>query len=214
VTLPRTAAAPTRLAFAGDADLWIEVTSAGDRDVAAEVVHETLVHRGTSDDVDVFRILQPHGAEEFRWLGSSRAATRFEYRVTHGPGVGRLRVTAGAVEAVDRSGTARFLMERPWSIDARGVRRGAALTLTGERDTWRVVVAIDRAATFPVTLDPSWSVVSSMAAVRSRHSATLLSDGTVLVFGGVSAHAPLHHVKRVRLQRSPASRACSSPSSR
>jgi integrase/recombinase XerC len=30
----------------------------------------------------------------------------------------------------------------------------------------------------------------------------------------VSAHAPLHHVKRVRLQRSPASRACSSPSSR
>jgi hypothetical protein len=186
VTLPRTAAAPTRLAFAGDPDLWIEVASAGDRDVAAEVVHETLVHRGTSDDVDVFRILQPHGAEEFRWLGSSRAARRFEYRVTHGPGVERLQVTAGAVEAVDRSGTVRFKMERPWSIDARGVRGDVEVTLTGARDAWRVAVAVDHAAAFPVALDPSWAVVTSMAKARFQQSAVLLGDGTVLVFGGDS----------------------------
>ena len=52
----------------------------------------------------------------------------------------------------------------------------------------RLVVA--KGLSYPVLIDPSWVPTGRLGTARSRHSATLLPNGKVLVAGGNHGHAP------------------------
>ena len=49
----------------------------------------------------------------------------------------------------------------------------------------RLTLVLDaEGLSYPLTVDPSWSTISSVATARSQHTATLLPSGKVLVAGG------------------------------
>ena len=52
----------------------------------------------------------------------------------------------------------------------------------------RLVVA--KGLSYPVLIDPSWVPTGSLVTARSRHTATLLPNGKVLVAGGNNGLLP------------------------
>src|SRR3569832_1020456 len=104
---------------------------------------------------------------------------------------------------VDANGAPRLRVEPPYVVGEDGTRVDAHLAVVGCRvDTnpaspWgRPVTAPgadscavhvtwdDYAITYPAIVDPRWTATQSMTTARQGHTATVLSNGKVLVAGG------------------------------
>lgn len=140
------------------------------------------------------------GVEDSILLATARSELRWAFEPT--PAVAGLRLVDGALELLDAGGAPRLRVDRPYTVDARGVRRPATLDVEGcavdrsPRAPWgrattpvgarcSLVVRFDGASpTYPLLVDPAWRATTSMAIARASHAAVRLGSGRVLVVGG------------------------------
>ena len=181
VTLPLDARGAMRIAIAGHAELFVEVSSEQRAKVRPTIVGGASVMADVLPDLDLVQIVEPGRIEELEVLRSARAPTTTRSRLKLAPSL-HARARDHRIEVVDRDGRLVLQTEPIFAVDARGVRRDAEVTLQG--DDVVITLPIEGLA-FPVVLDPAWTTTASMATARKGHTATLLSSGKVLVVGGV-----------------------------
>ncbi|WP_254627714.1 HYR domain-containing protein [Myxococcus sp. CA040A] len=137
--------------------------------------------------------------EEAWVVDGSEPLHRAEYHVTLPPSVTRLRDVGEYVEFLDTDGQPVLRFHPSEVRDARGESRRGDTRLSGVRASSlanvfevegpRVSLVTEVALaglTAPLVVDPGWSSTASMATPRAQHSSLLLTDGTVLVAGGVN----------------------------
>jgi hypothetical protein len=80
-------------------------------------------------------------------------------------------------------------IEAPWLIEATGARRAKAVRWELEESksgAWpRLRLVVAKGLSYPVLIDPSWVTTGSLGTARGEHTATLLSNGKLLVAGGL-----------------------------
>jgi hypothetical protein len=167
--------------------------------LAGAVDGATRSHEVLSDGVEDWVVLARRGPTALRWT--------FEPT----PAVAGLRLVDGVLELLDAHGARRLRVARPYTIDARGVRRAATLdvegcavdrspaapwgrapispTPTGAQCTLivRLDAATESSAAYPLRVDPAWRATTSMATARAGHAAVRLASGKVLAVGGVGS---------------------------
>ena len=187
--LPVAAGDPLRLSIAGrSADLFLELRASSVSGVGAPI-DGAVVFADASRDTDVVQVAEPGRVEELRLLRSPAASPTARYSLRHGPGIAEVRVRERRVEALDFQGVVRFASDPMFAVDARGVRRALDVRLDGAE----LIAELDvRDLTYPIAVDPSWSLTGSMSVPRVNHSATLLPSGKVLVAGGGDSSAELY----------------------
>lgn len=185
-------------ARAGDAwELSLEGSSAPDLRLIPE---DHAAVEGTLDQGRVlFRDVRPstdavlaagESWTELVWLlRDARAPSRFALRLAPSQGALAPRAEAdGGVSFVDGRGAARLAMAAPFAIDAGGTRRGARVSLEGDR----LIVDLDtRGLAYPIVLDPyvgtaRWSRVAVDPPGRGEAKMAALGGKLVLVGGAAS----------------------------
>jgi RHS repeat-associated protein len=160
----------------------------------AHLTGATVLHRPLRD-----------GLEDFVAFASRPPRASVSYELTLEQGVAGLRLAAGTLELVDKGGAPRLRVSRPYLVGADGKRTDAALAVDGcAADTnpaapWGRPVTAPGAAIctlrvswpgdavrYPALLDPRWTSTQSMSTPRQGHTATLMTNGKVLVTGGSS----------------------------
>lgn len=185
---------------------WIEVHPQIDGELHLELARGHVVQRGGGPDGgDVFYRVHSQAVEDFVVINDPSTAPTLEYEVTLGEGIVALRQIEDVVEFLDVSGTPRFRIPPPYAIDAEDQKIPVHMTIHGcaydhdARPPWQrpIVPAGSRTcmihanwnrdeATYPILVDPAWSLTNHMAAPRAMHTATLLPTGQVLVIGGAN----------------------------
>ena len=187
VATPLTADAPLVLTRRDRPGAFLEITVIDAAAVPAETQRGSIVFPGALGEGDLAFVRGSSAIEELRLIARADAPSVARWRLRRGPNVATVRVREGRVEAIDATGLVLFHADPMVVIDARGVHRDVDLQLDGEVLSARWDAT---GLTFPIALDPAWSVVAKMGSTRVQHTATTLVDGTVLVTGGFPASAP------------------------
>ncbi|MFY1825817.1 kelch repeat-containing protein [Myxococcus fulvus] len=137
--------------------------------------------------------------EEAWVVDASEPTHRAEYRVTLPATVTRLRDTGDAIEFLDEDGSPVLRFHPSEVRDAQGTSRRGTARLSGVRESAvaklfdvvgpQVGIVSEVALTgleAPLVVDPGWSSTAVMATERGQHAAIPLTDGSVLVAGGVN----------------------------
>ncbi|HEU4888186.1 MAG TPA: kelch repeat-containing protein, partial [Thermoanaerobaculia bacterium] len=178
----------------------VVLRAVGARGASAQPVNGKIIYEGTYDSVDTIEV--PHGnrSEELLLLHDDRAPLVYDYEIVEMSGVAgvvlidgaiRFMTPAPAISASQMSGkweatTPSLEIERPWVVDANGRRSESAARWTlGEGTSPRTIrLTLSGELTYPLVVDPSFSTTGSMGIPRNEHTATLLSNGKVLIAGG------------------------------
>lgn len=142
----------------------------------------------------------PGGVEDYALIErTSTTQVIYALELQH---VGGLRLVANALELLDDTGVPRVRMAPPFVIDNYGIRVPAEVRVEGcdvdnssavpfGRPTvalashqCQLVVSWPEGLAYPVLLDPTWQVTSSMIEPRVGHSLVRLPDGRILAAGG------------------------------
>lgn len=153
------------------------------------------------------------GTEDFLVLPKPLDEPQVRYRLDL-RGVAGLRLVEDVLELLDDAGTPRLRMSAPYIVSKQGtggstgripVRtavQGCAFdddprgpwgrpVVAPGRDQCDVVLSWDPQIAYPALLDPAWTIADQLVEGRSRHTATLLSDGRVLLAGGTTNSAEI-----------------------
>jgi Galactose oxidase, central domain len=180
--LPRNYSDPT---VVEQGTVWVEVQPLGAQLAKAERQGKTLVYKNAYPNTDSLQVAKAGRSEEFLYLRNKTAPTVFDYQVRVGKGI-QVRLEGGSVAFVDSQGKG-VRIERPWLVDSNGQRSESAIhwqVLEGGKHL-RLVVE-PQGLRYPLVVDPSWATTGSMIGDRARHTATLLTNGKVLIAGGAS----------------------------
>lgn len=186
----------------GDTHVAVSVELVGEDATRPRVNHGShWLGRGRGPEgSDVLLRVNDRGVEDFVVFERAPAQSVLEYRidVSRVPG---LRFVEGVLELLDQKGYPRLAVNRPWTIDGKGVRRDADLELVGcdaDRDprvpfdrpvtppnakSCRLVVKFARDVSYPLLVDPSWTNTTSPG-TASYHASAVLADGRLLICGG------------------------------
>jgi len=187
--IPLRANAAVRLGPKDRDDVFVEVVALEASEVRAVVRDSVVTFVDALPDTDVLHVVDAAGVEELRTLRSTRAPTTVRYRVTHGPGIARVRVREGRIEAVSAAGRVEIGTAPLFAVDAAGKRRSLTLSIEGDV----VTAALDTTGlAFPVVVDPAWSLVATMSEPRMIHALVTLADGRLMVVGGESKTAEIY----------------------
>ncbi len=145
---------------------------------------------GGYESTDVVYTVRPDRVEEFLFLGDRRAPSKFEYEVVDSAGIQGIEPWKGGIRFRGAEGDLRI--ESPYVVEANGkIRDDVArwsIERSGARD--RLVLTIDfTGLDFPIVVDPTWTLGSSMWQDRRYHTATALPNGNVLAVGGQTLSA-------------------------
>ena len=180
LTLPTAGSEAIRLVLGGGREVRVrEEGVEGD----GEIVGRAVAYRragGTS-----FWSATRGGAEEWLLFDASRARGNVPAAAWEIEG-GTPRQEGDAVEIVDEDGVARLRVTAPAAYAEGGSHIEARLDARGSRIELRVDAGGKAAL-----VDPIWVPTISMNVTRSRHTATVLNDGRVLVTGGRNADGRL-----------------------
>lgn len=180
----------------------VRVALAGATDAPAEVTSGYVVYRaGHTSGADLVERVTPEGAEDFVLFDAAPSESSLVYDVALGANLVGLRLVARTLEFVDADGAPRLRMAPPYIVDTNG-RHEVAVAVSGcDVDTnpsapWgreattpgatscSVRVSWGPEIEYPAMLDPAWTTTGSLATARYGHTATVLSDGRVLVAAG------------------------------
>ncbi|MEQ9318767.1 MAG: kelch repeat-containing protein, partial [Polyangiaceae bacterium] len=161
-----------------------------------------VFRRGHVSGADVVVRASAFGVEDFVAFRERPAEERLRYQIALGDAVAGMRLFANSLELLDARGTPRLRVAPPYLIDAEGERGPVVLEVEDceydqdPRAPHRRPVVPPGASTctltvtwtgapYPLVVDPFWTATGMMMAARQSHSSTLLSDGRVLVAGGL-----------------------------
>ena len=202
VTLSKTAAAPFRVEDIATG-MAVEVALRDGQGAPAEAAEGYLVYaNGHASGATLLHLALADGIEDYLSFDNRPAAPTVAYDVAL-RGVSGLRLVANTLEMLDGGGTPRLRVSPPTLMGANGAIVEAAVSLDNcsydqdpappwgrpvvapgaESCTVRVIWPED-GLSYPALLDPKWSTTGSMSRRRTDHTATLLSNGKVLVTGG------------------------------
>src|SRR5213592_4923466 len=110
----------------------------------------------------------------------------------HASAGARVELVKGEVHFSNKAGQG-VKIEAPWLIEATGEQRAGAVRWELEESKsgapYRLRLVVAKGLSYPVLIDPSWVSIGSLVTACSRHTATLLPNGKVLVAGGNSGPA-------------------------
>src|SRR5205823_6195903 len=166
----------------------VAVRPVGGKDVKARIDNNgQVIYRGAYLETDSVHAVSAGRSEEFLFLQDDCAPREFEYELSELSAGARVELVKGEVHFSNKAGQG-VKIEAPWLIEATGEQRAGAVrweleeSKSGASYLLRLVVA--NGLSYPVLIDPSWVPTGSLFTARSRHTATLLPNGKVLVAGG------------------------------
>ncbi len=162
-----------------------------------------LFYNSAHNSVDVIEVPSSGRSEELLLLRDERAPKNFEYEIVEMRGVLALLLQDGAIrfapehmpaaaEVLNNQFVAplqSIQIDRPWVIDADGRRSESAARWTildkNDGEPQRIRLTLDaEGLVYPMVIDPTVSVTGNMTSRRGHHTATMLSNGKVLMAGG------------------------------
>ena len=171
----------------------VAVRPVGGTDVTAQIDNGQVIYREAYPETDSVHVVSAGRSEEFLFLQNDCAPREFEYELSELSAGTRVELVKGEVHFTNKAGHG-VKIEAPWLIEATGEQRAGAVrweleeSKSGAPHRLRLVVA--KGLSYPVLIDPSWVPTGSLVTARTRHTATLLPNGKVLVAGGNdSGHA-------------------------
>src|SRR5438552_6698243 len=170
----------------------VAVRPVGGTDTAVQIDDDQVIYRGAYLETDSVHAVSAGRSEEFLFLQDDCAPREFEYELSELSAGARVELVKGEVHFSNKAGQG-VKIEAPWLIEATGEQRAGAVRWeleerkSGAPLRLRLVVA--KGLSYPVLIDPSWVPTGSLGTARTRHTATLLPDGKVLVAGGNHGHA-------------------------
>src|SRR5438093_1954668 len=171
----------------------VAVRPVGGTDVKARIDNNgQVIYRGAYLETDSVHAVSAGRSEEFLFLQDDCAPREFEYELSELSAGARVELVKGEVHFSNKAGQG-VKIEAPWLIEATGEQRAGAVrweleeSKSGAPHRLRLVVA--KGLSYPVLIDPSWVPTGSLVTARTRHTATLLPNGKVLVAGGKHGHA-------------------------
>lgn len=159
---------------------------------AVEVSKGKVAYREIFPGVDAVHQLNGNRSEEFLVLKDERSTTEFTYDLDVASGVEFSRLPSGGMRfAAEGDDGDTLVIEAPYVVDATGRTSYEAARYEIDREVpgqATVRLTVDTAGlAFPLAVDPTWAATTPMSTARSQPSATRLSNGRVLVAGGVAS---------------------------
>jgi hypothetical protein len=179
------------------------------RGASAEAADGNVYYAAPYESVDAVALPERARSEELLLLLDNRAPLVYDYEIVDMSGVAGIVMDGGAVrftlpqQAAAVAG-ARFVetpreiqIDPPLVIDSQGRRSGTVAHWSIEGKDQKILrLTLDAAAlSYPVLLDPTFSITGNLVTARGQHSSTLLPNGKVLLAGGNYAGGTLAYME-------------------
>ena len=165
----------------------VAVRPVGGTDATAHMDNGEVIYRNAYPETDSMHFVSAGRSEEFLFLQDDCAPREFEYELSELSAGTRVELVKGEVHFSNKAGQG-VKIEAPWLIEATGEQRAGAVRWELEESKsgapYRLRLVVAKGLSYPVLIDPSWVPTGSLVTARSRHTATLLPNGKVLVAGG------------------------------
>jgi hypothetical protein len=179
-----------------NAGVRVAVRPLGGSDVGAQVDNGQVIYREAYPETNSVHVVGGGRSEEFLYLQSDCAPREFAYEISEMSAGMHVELVGGEVRFTNKAGQG-VKIEAPWLVETNGVRRTDVVHWELDpaqkgAGPQRLRLVVADGLRYPLVIDPSWTLTGSLNTGREFHTATLLSNGQVLVAGGNdSTFAPL-----------------------